>query len=85
MKSDVNRDVREFILKTFPLARKRQVRDSDALLEGGILDSLGILEVVSFIGQRYGIAVEDYDLIPEHFQTIERMVAYIQTKAGVLS
>jgi acyl carrier protein len=80
--SDINADVRKFIFKTFPLARKQQVKDGDALLEGGMLDSQGVLEVVSFIEQRFGITVPDEDLVPEHFQTIARIGGYIQSKTA---
>ena len=72
--------VREFILQQFPRARKQQIKDSDQLLESGMLDSLGVLQVVTFIEQRYGFTVSDDDLVPENFQTIDRMNAFIQSK-----
>jgi acyl carrier protein len=80
VQNNINTDVREFILKKFPLARKRQVRDSDALLEGGLLDSQGVLEVVAFIEQRFSINVEDEELTPENFQNIDRIAAFVQSK-----
>ena len=80
--SDINADVRNFIVKTFPLARKQQVKDGDALLEGGMLDSQGVLEIVSFIEQRFAITVPDEDLVPEHFQTIALIGAYIGRRTG---
>ena len=82
MQADVNTDVRRFILQKFPLARKQQVKDNDALLEGGMLDSQGVLEVVSFIEERFAISVADEDLVPEHFQTIDRIGAYIHSKTS---
>lgn len=78
--TDINSDVRKFILKAFPLARKRQVKDGDALLEGGMLDSQGVLEVISFIEERFSIHVPDEDLVPEHFQTIAGIAAYVQSR-----
>ena len=85
MNADINADLRQFIFKKFPLARKQQVKDGDALLEGGMLDSQGVLEVVSFIEERFTITVADEDLVPEHFQTIDRIGAYIQSKTGAVS
>lgn len=84
VKADINADVRQFILKQFPLARKQGVKDSDALIEGGMLDSQGVLEVVVFIEERFAITVADEDLVPEHFQTIDRIGAYIQSKVGAV-
>jgi acyl carrier protein len=80
VRADVNADIREFILKMFPRARRLQVKDDDALIEGGMLDSQGVLEVVSFIEKRFAISVADEDLAPEHFQTIERIGAYVEGK-----
>jgi acyl carrier protein len=76
-----NTKIREFILGQFPLARKRGLQDSDALLESGILDSLGVLDLVHFIEQEFSIAVVDEELVPENFQTIDRIVAFIGSKS----
>ena len=78
--NNLGANVRQFILKKFPLARKQQIKDSDALLESGMLDSQGVLEVVTFIEQEFPIIVEDEDLVPENFHTIDRIVAFIRCK-----
>jgi acyl carrier protein len=75
-----NTKIREFILKKFPLARKRQLKDSDALLESGVLDSLGMLDMVQFIEKEFSVALSDDELTPENFQTIDRIAAFIRTK-----
>jgi len=75
-------ELREFILQKFPLARKRGVKDGDLLLENGILDSMGVLELVHFIEQEYGILVSDDELAPDNFQSIDRLAAFIQIKTG---
>lgn len=76
----LNTSVREFILKQFPLARKQRIKDSDPLLESGMLDSMGVLEVVTFIEHEHGLSVADEDLVPENFQNIDRISAYIRNK-----
>ena len=73
-------DVRNFILERFPLARKQPLSNSDALLESGKIDSQGVLELVSFIEREFAATVDDDDLTPENFQTIDRIAAYIQSK-----
>jgi acyl carrier protein len=72
--------IREFILEKFPLARKQQLKDSDALLESGILDSLGVLDLVHFIEREFSITIADEELVPENFQTIDRIAAFIGNK-----
>lgn len=76
----LNAEIRQFVLKTFPLARKLQLKNSDALLESGVLDSQGVLELVSFVERQFSISVADDELVPENFQTIERIVAFIESR-----
>jgi acyl carrier protein len=77
-----NRDaisrIREFVLQKFPLARKRKVTNHDNLLESGVIDSLGVLDLVSFLQEEFSVAVEDDDLTPENFQNIERMAQFVE-------
>jgi acyl carrier protein len=75
-------EIREFILEKFPLARKQQVKDVDALLETGILDSLGVLDLVTFIEQKFSVVVTDDELSPENFQTIDNIAAFIAAKTN---
>jgi acyl carrier protein len=77
----VEQRIQEFVVKTFPLARKKSLAASDKLLESGILDSLGVLDLVGFVEQEFGIHVSDEDLLPENFQTIDSLVTYIQRKS----
>jgi acyl carrier protein len=74
--------IRNFILEKFPLARRQGLKTSDTLLEGGILDSLGVLDLVGFVEQEFGIHVADEELVPENFQTIEQLAAFVQAKSG---
>lgn len=74
--------IRHFILTTFPLARQRAVGDEDPLLRTGILDSLGILEVVSFLETEFGITVADEELVPESFESIATMARFVDRKRG---
>jgi len=72
--------IRHFILNQFPLARQRAIGDEDPLLRTGILDSLGILEVVAFIELEFGIMVADEELVPESFESIATMARFVDGK-----
>jgi acyl carrier protein len=85
MTRDIGKDVRSFVLKTFPLARKQHIADSDYLLESGMLDSQGMLEVVTFIEKEFAIGVDDEDLVSENFHSIDRIVAFIRNKSATIS
>lgn len=76
--------VRGFILKTFPPARKRALDDDLLLLESGIIDSLGVLDVVGFLERQFGIQVVDDELTPENFGSIGKIVAFVEQKRAKL-
>jgi acyl carrier protein len=79
---DMAADIKTFIFKQYPLARKKTITDSDPLLESGVLDSLGILDLVAFIEKEFLIGVLDEDLVPENFQTINRIAAFVRSKTN---
>ncbi|MGE0823679.1 MAG: phosphopantetheine-binding protein [Candidatus Binatia bacterium] len=72
--------IRAFIEERFPLARKREMSDEVHLLESGILDSLGVLDVVTFMEQEFGIIVADEELVPENFQSMSAMARFVEQK-----
>jgi acyl carrier protein len=72
-----------FIFEKFPLARKKNMNDTSLLLQSGIVDSLGILELVAFIEQEFGITISDDELLPENFQTLEALTSFVQAKSGI--
>jgi acyl carrier protein len=55
------------------------VADYDDLLESGVIDSLGVLELVAFLQQEFGIAISDDDLTPENFKSIECMAQFVES------
>lgn len=75
--------VRQVVFEKFPLAKKRGVKDSDELLESGIVDSLGILDLVAVLESEFGLTVSDEDLLPENFRSIERIAEFASHKRGV--
>ena len=51
-----------------------------SLMESGILDSLSLLRLVVFIGEQFGITVGDADLLPENFDSVNSICAYLHTR-----
>lgn len=56
--------------------------NATSLLETGVLDSLSLLRLVVFVQQRFGIAVDDVDLVPEHFDSVDAISAYLRSREG---
>lgn len=69
--------IRDFVMGKFPLARKRGIKDADPLLESGLVDSMGVLEIVGFLESEFGFQVSDDELTPENFKNIERLTAFV--------
>ena len=70
--------IKRFLLEHFPLARG--VGSDDPLLGNGIIDSLGVLEVVAFLEQEFQVTVADEELLPENFQSLATLAAFIHAK-----
>jgi acyl carrier protein len=69
-----------FLVEHFPSARHRAIGEDDPLLANGILDSLGILDLVGYLEAEFGITVSDEDLVPEHFETRRRLEEFVTSK-----
>ena len=54
--------------------------DEDSFIDNGIIDSMNILELISFVEERFGIKVVDHEIIPENFDSIDRLATYVESK-----
>jgi acyl carrier protein len=77
----VSNDIEQFILDELTQGRGITEIDQDEnLLSKGIVDSHGVMELVGFLEQRYGISVGDEDLTPENFESVNRIEAFVERK-----
>ena len=74
--------IREFIAENFLFGPADEIGDTDSFLESGILDSTGVLQLVDFLEETYGIKVEDEEFVPENLDSIEKISAYLTGKLG---
>jgi acyl carrier protein len=72
--------IREFVVDTFLLGDDDGFDDDDSLIDGGIVDSTGVMELVSFLEQTYGIAIEDRELVAANLDSITRLRAFVDGK-----
>lgn len=81
MQVDVRSDIREFIVDNFLFREDREtVSDTESLLENGLMDSTGVLELVAFLESDIGIEIEDNEIVPENFDSIENISNYANAK-----
>lgn len=57
--------------------------DDTSFLEGGIVDSTNVLELVMFVEENFGISVQDQDILPENFDSVSKLAAFVRLKAGL--
>ena len=72
--------IRSFIESRFPLYRDGNLGDEDSLLDQGVIDSLGILDVVQFLEKDFGVHVEDEELNPANFESVAALVSFVEGK-----
>jgi acyl carrier protein len=72
--------VRTFILSNFYVADPASVDDETSLLQEGIVDSTGVLEIISFIEMTFSVSVEDTEMVPDNLDSIEAIAGFIAAK-----
>jgi acyl carrier protein len=77
--------VREFIVENLLLGADTQFGDDDSLLELGALDSTAAMELVGFLEATFSLKVDNSEINPDNFETLNRIVAFIESKTALAS
>lgn len=78
---DYEAEIKDYIAKNLLFSNDGfRYSDTASFLEEGIVDSQGVMELVMFIEERYGISVDDTDIVPDNFDSVSRLAAYIRRK-----
>ena len=77
---DVKQDVRQFLLSNFYVADPDNLVDDASLLDQGVIDSTGMLELILFIEQQFEIKVENEEMVPENLDTVQGIAAFVGRK-----
>ncbi|HYH18718.1 MAG TPA: acyl carrier protein [Azospirillum sp.] len=78
--SVVTQQIRAFIVENFLLGKDSGFNNAESLLESGIIDSTGIMHVVAFLEESFGIAIDDDDLIADNLDSVERIAGFVERK-----
>ncbi len=82
--SNEREQIKNFILSEFVFDRK-EIDANEDLLSNGILDSSGVLQLVFFMEKNYGFRVDDEEIVPDNFQSIDSLTRFIQRKKDIVS
>ena len=74
--------VRAFIVATFYIADEAHLDEEASLLEMGVVDSTGLLELLAFVEQQFGVRPDDGEIVPENFDGIGPLSRFIERKLG---
>lgn len=79
----IEQEIKKFLQEHLLMEEElNDLSDEDSLLEKGIIDSTGILDLVSFIEENYGIKIDDEELLPESFDSLKAIAQFIKEKKG---
>ena len=77
---EIKQQIRQFLSEILPNGKMSDIGDGTPLRTSGILDSMGLLRVVSLVEERFGIEVSAYDAGIENFDRIDDIAAFVQRK-----
>lgn len=81
MTRNVEAEIRQFIEETFLFRSDQQALDSEqSLLEAGLIDSTGVLELVAYIEEHFGVRMDDSEITPDNLDSIRAITAYVSGK-----
>ena len=85
MNENIASEIREFIVGNFLFGQEGNgFSASQSFLESGIIDSTGLLELISFVEQRYGISVGDKELVPENLDSLQNISQFVARKLAAV-
>jgi acyl carrier protein len=79
-KQSTTSKIKTFLAQQFPMTKN--VENDEPLLKNGLIDSLGILEVVTFIEKEFGVSVSDEELLPENFESVRSLSSFVRQKTN---
>ena len=75
--------VRGFILENFLFGDTSvNLEDGDSLLEMGIIDSTGVMEIIQYLEDEFGVTVDDVEMVPENLDSMNNIATFVAGKLG---
>ncbi|MCK4378421.1 MAG: acyl carrier protein [Deltaproteobacteria bacterium] len=77
---EIKSKIRDFIVENFLFGSADELADDSSFLDGGIIDSTGVLELVEFLEEDFSISIDDEELVPENLDSINNVAAFLKSK-----
>ncbi len=75
--------IRDYIVKTFLFGDVSKITDETSFLDNSVLDSTGMLELISFIEQEFGITIDPTELVPDNLDSVRKVAEFVERKKGI--
>lgn len=79
-KSEIEEAIRRHIVDAILFGNDDRFEDTISFQESGVLDSVGFLEVITFVEERFHIQIADEELVPENFDSVDRIAEFVRAK-----
>lgn len=79
----LNGELRDFIVENFLFGQSSSFSDQDSFIKQGIIDSTGVVELISWVEEHYGIRVEDDEIVPDNLDSIDNLQRFIERKRKI--
>jgi acyl carrier protein len=84
MTMNMKKTIRQYILENLLFTEDESVlQDDDSFIDGGIIDSTGVMEIILFIEETYGIRVNDNEMLPVNLDSVDNLATFVQRKLAV--
>jgi acyl carrier protein len=81
MANTITADIRKFILSNYLFSEDESLlKDDQSLLDTGVLDSTGVLELITFLEEQFGLKIADEEMTPENLDSVDRITQFVQRK-----
>jgi len=81
---DINVQIRDFIAQNLLFSDNGyQYDDDDSFLQEGIVDSVGVMDLVSFVEDNFNVEVDDQEIVPDNFDSVNKLAQYVRGKQAV--
>jgi acyl carrier protein len=82
----IKAQVRQFVMDNFLMgAAADELADDTSFMGGHVIDSVGVLELIAYLEQTFGITVEDHEMVPDNLDSLNGVGSYLQRKLGAQS
>lgn len=82
---EIKEKIKTFIRDSFLFDNTAEICDNESLLEKGVIDSTGVLELILYLEEEFDIKIEDEEIIPENLDSVSNIEALIKSKNGTIN